>query len=478
MDFPFLLTDNKDINTAYRLAIATLSANILPFKDGILYDDEPVIIAGLGYKTPWTRDAAINTWNAGGLVCPNISLNTLKSVLTPYKDGYRIGGEYWDAIIWVIGAWHQYLFTGDKEFLEIAYNATVNSLEYFENTEFDETLNLFRGPACYGDGISAYPDIYAKDIGSGIANFAAVHKDLCEQTGVGIPIHALSTNCLYYYAYVLADIMASSLGKNTNEFSKKAENMKAAINKYFWSNEKQNYIYIYDKFGGCDYQEGLGASFAILFNVADDDKKEKTLKNQHITSFGIPCVWPTFERYSKISSNSYGRHSGTVWPHIQGFWCSAAAMCGKTNIFDTEFALQTKNALRYMQFAEIYHPETGEIYGGVQEYGGLNKESHKGITLWQSENYQTWSATAYLRNVYIDLVGMKFYKNGISFSPVGSTLVNEISLSNIKYRDAILNITNSGNGKTISSFRLNGIDSDNFIPADIKGINEIKITLS
>ncbi len=171
MDFPFLLTDNKDLNTAYRLAIATLSANILPFKDGILYDEEPVIIAGLGYKTPWTRDAAINTWNAGGLVCPNISLNTLKSVLTPYKDGFRIGGEYWDAIIWVIGAWHQYLFTGDKEFLEIAYNATVNSFEYFENTEFDETLNLFRGPACYGDGISAYPDIYAKDIGSGIANF-------------------------------------------------------------------------------------------------------------------------------------------------------------------------------------------------------------------------------------------------------------------------------------------------------------------
>ena len=76
MNFPYLNTDNKSINTAYRLAVATLTANILPFKDGILQAEEPVIIAGLGYKTPWTRDAAINTWNAGGLVCPDVSLNT------------------------------------------------------------------------------------------------------------------------------------------------------------------------------------------------------------------------------------------------------------------------------------------------------------------------------------------------------------------------------------------------------------------
>lgn len=104
MNFPYLQTNNKEINTAYRLAIATLAANILPFQDGILTRPEPVIIAGLGYSTPWTRDAAINTRNAGALICPEISRSTLESVLTE-KDGIlRIGGEYWDAIIWVTGA--------------------------------------------------------------------------------------------------------------------------------------------------------------------------------------------------------------------------------------------------------------------------------------------------------------------------------------------------------------------------------------
>ncbi len=476
MNFPYLITDNKDINTAYRLAVANLAANILLFKDGILEEEKPVIIAGLGYKTPWTRDAAINTWNAGALICPQVSLNTLKSVLTPYKNSYRIGGEYWDAIIWVIGAWQQYLCTGDLEFLDLAYNTTVNSLEYFEDTEFDNEYNLFRGPACYGDGISAYTDVYAKDVGSGIATFAQVHKDLCCDKGVGIPMFTLSTNCLYFYAYILADKMALILNKE-QKFSQKADKMKDAINKYFWSEEKQNYVYIADRFGGCDHQEGMGVCFAILFDIADDDKKEKIFKNQHITPHGIPCVWPTFSRYSALGESSYGRHSGTVWPHIQGFWASAAAINGLTEIFDKEFFNQTNNALRYMQFAEIYHPDSGEIYGGVQEYGSALKETQRGITEWEAVPYQTWSATAYLRNIYTNLVGIQFCEKGIIFSPVGSSLVKNISLKNIKYRNAILNISIIGNGNTITSFKLNGIETDNFIPSDITGINEVEISL-
>ncbi len=104
MNFPYLQTNNKEINTTYRLAIATLAANILPFQDGILTRPEPVIIAGLRYFSTETGAAAIYTWNAGALICPEISRSTLESVLTE-KDGIlRIDGEYWDAIIWVTGA--------------------------------------------------------------------------------------------------------------------------------------------------------------------------------------------------------------------------------------------------------------------------------------------------------------------------------------------------------------------------------------
>lgn len=36
---PSFVTDNKDINCAYRLAVATVYANILPFKDGLLKEE-------------------------------------------------------------------------------------------------------------------------------------------------------------------------------------------------------------------------------------------------------------------------------------------------------------------------------------------------------------------------------------------------------------------------------------------------------
>ena len=164
------------------MAIATLNSNIQPFRDGLLEKAEPVIIAGLGYSTPWTRDAAINTWNAGGIICPEISKNTLFSVLSKNENGYFIEGEYWDRIIWVIGAWQYYLYSGDSHFLKVALSATENSLKFFEKTEFSKDLGLFRGAACYGDGVAAYPDIYASHGKAGIISFAT---DCTEQIGTG-----------------------------------------------------------------------------------------------------------------------------------------------------------------------------------------------------------------------------------------------------------------------------------------------------
>lgn len=469
MNFPYLITDNKKINTAYRLAVATLATNIFPFKDGILEKAEPVIIAGLGYCTPWTRDASINTWNAGGLICPSVALNTLKSVLVKNENGYFIEGEYWDRIIWAVGAWWQYVYTGDKEFLKIAYEAVENSLAYFEETEFSTELNLFRGPACYGDGIAAYPDVYARHGKSGILDFVRDNKELCEQKGVGIPIYALSTNCLYYEAYVLADQMGAELGKNA-KYIEKADAMKKAINDIFWSGENKTYKYIYDKFGGCDAAEGMGLSFAVLFDIANEEQKREIFKNTPVSEHGITCVYPSFPRYDTPDGYGRGRHSGTVWPHIQGFWADAAAASNEKEIFDKEFSAQTENANRYYQFAEIYHPVTGEMYGGLQE------DKQQGVREWRSEPFQTWSATAYLRNVYFDILGMKFTLDGITFKPVGSSLANKIVLKGLKYRNAFLNISISGMGESIASFKVNGNETVPFLSANASGTFDIEIS--
>ena len=263
--------------------------------------------------------------------------------------------------------------------------------------------------------------------------------------------------------------MAEELGKPLKYFEK-AENIKKAINKVFWNAENGSYKYIHDKFGGCDYQEGLGISFAILFGIADELQKESIFNNYKTTPYGIHCVFPSFSRYNTSDGLGFGRHSGTVWPHVQGFWADAAAENGKAGLFDKEFILQTENVLRYYQFAEIYHPLTGEIYGRRQERGN-------GIVEWRAEPYQTWSATAYLRNVYMNLIGMNFSPDGISFRPVGSKSVKNITLSGLVYRKSILNITVIGNGESITAFTVNDAERTPFIGFDETGELNIKIEL-
>ena len=465
---PYFISDNKSINHAYRLAIATVGANILPFRDGLLTEPKPVFIAGLGYVKPWTRDAAINTWNGGGLIYPEVARNTLLSVLDGSGDDVSIKGEYWDRIIFAVGAWYYYLYTADRELLSVAYKATKNTIKKCELEEFSEDVGLFRGPACYGDGVAAYPDVYAAQGESGIIAFATEFPKLCAETGVGIPMHVLSTNCLYCEVYRILDLMADELSV-PRCYEERYLALRAKINEIFWSEKLGSYTYIHDKFGGCDRQEGIGISFAALFGIADGRQCKRIFENHRTTERGIACVYPGFKRYSSEDGMSFGRHCGTVWPHIQGFFADAAKRCGRDDLFEREFRLQTENALRYYQFAEIYHPITGEMYGGVQEWKG------SGLRDWRSEPYQTWSATAYLRGVYNDIMGMEFDTDGIRFTPVRTSLIGKAELTNLHYRECVLNIRLSGGGGAIKSFTLDGAASEPFISKELCGTHSIEI---
>ena len=145
----------------------------------------------------------------------------------------RIGekyGQYWDAVVWATGAWNHYLYTGDRKFLALALEATKNSLAYFEQTEFDPQDNLFRGPG-WSDGVAAYPDEYANAGGSsGILDWPKHNPGKVSKPGFGIPIKALSTNCLYYNAYVTVDKMATELKVPVDpQWKIKAENLEKAV---------------------------------------------------------------------------------------------------------------------------------------------------------------------------------------------------------------------------------------------------------
>ena len=138
LPFPEMRTSNPAINRAYRIAMGDLLGNVRSFQDGLLEKPEPVLLAGLDYDTPWTRDASINVWNGLGLFWRDVARNTLCAVLERREGKLYIGGQYWDAIIWAVGAWTYYLHTGDRDLLALAYEAVRNSLVHFEQEEFDE----------------------------------------------------------------------------------------------------------------------------------------------------------------------------------------------------------------------------------------------------------------------------------------------------------------------------------------------------
>lgn len=472
LPFPEMTSSDPAISRAYRIALGDLIGNIRNFQDGLLEKPEPVLLAGLDYDTPWTRDAAINVWNGVGLLWPDVARHTLLAVLERRGDGVYIGGQYWDAIIWSGGAWAYYLQTGDGEFLRLAFEAITSSLDYFEKEEFDSRFGLFRGPAVYGDGVAAYPDRYSPGNTSSILDWVKANPDKKAPRGFGIPMMTLSTNCVYVQAYRIASRMSAELGLESNpKYEERADALVAGIQKHLWNSEKGTFNYLIDPDGHCDFQEGLGHAFALLFGIASDEQAQSVLSKQQITPAGIPCVWPTFPRYSTLGG--YGRHSGTVWPFISGFWGEAALRHDRPDLFDREFVTLTENINRDAQCAEIYHPQTGEIYGGLQE-GGRGPEGMQ----WLSCARQSWTGSAYLRMLLKGLFGLQLSPDGITFMPHLPANTRHLRIAGLQYWACTLDITVEGAGGDAVECYRNGIQTEPFLPADLHGEQRIQLRIA
>jgi glycogen debranching enzyme len=225
----------------------------------------------------------------------------------------------------------------------------------------------------------------------------------------------------------------------------------------------------------------MGHALALLFGIADDEQAASVLKRQHVTPAGAPCVWPTFPRY-QLEHDSYGRHSGTVWPHIQGLWATAALAHGAKDHFDTELRRLAEHAVRDAQFAEIYHPTTGAIYGGLQEDAPRSGQS-QGIRLWHSCHRQTWSATAFLRMVLLGVAGMTFEPERLELHPHLPPGCQEVHMGSLAYRGAQLSIRISAAGSTshdqVTACAINGKSADRpYLPASVTGAQQIDIQLT
>ncbi len=455
--FPQQLTsDNPLINDAFKLAVETVNINV---RRGIL-------AAGGDYGAEWTRDIAINSWNGVSLLRPKVAEKSLWSV-TINKD--TIGNQYWDKIIWAIAACNHYIVTGDKEFLAQAYKCSANTMAQLEQTTFDKSYGLFTGPSVFNDGIAGYPEpVYETgNYSSSVLAFKGSHYIKC-----------LSTNCLYYGAYITMSRMSKFLNERSdvsNSYLQKAESLKKNILNYLYNSKTNTFNYLIDQNGKAHtFQEGLGISFAVIFGIIKGDKAEQLINNAVVSKYGITSITPDFKRYSKEMP---GRHNNLIWPMVNGFFARAAVATDNYKTFDHELFGLTHLALDEdkgnYDFREIYNPNSGKPDGGYQDWGESRRNFH-----WESCKLQTWSATAYISMVLNGLFGMRFSEDSLSFAPYLPGKISSIEIKDLGYRDTKLNILIKGKGNLIESFMFDGKkQTDYSIPSTLKGDHEIVIYL-
>lgn len=533
---PFVTAGDPNIGRAFRIASGDLVSNILPSSAllslqskkqwdalssrlaemagtaDVIPERVAFITGGMDYPGGiFPFDVAMYAWDGAGFLQSDAVTSSLLYTLKMEEDGniqcYNL--QHLNGMSWTVAAWENYLYTGSCPFLKIALAATLGGLEYGERTEFDSGLNLFRGLAFMGDGISHYPDFWTKSMpGVGhIIKWPQYNPDKKVAVGLGLPMHALSIQCINYQAYVLAARMQEELGLPVDKtLLERAARLKAAINKHFWREDAGIYRYIVDPFGGSDQQEGWGNTLAILFDIASPEQAKRVFANIHITPQGIPVIWPNWPRYASSDPMTFG-HRNSIWPPVNGVWSKVAASAGHADLFTLELKKTADRACRDNQFTEMYHPITGEVYGGVQEgmtgrsgasmkafiaarLGGTGEptpeamaklftpmKGKEGINLWQSCGRNTMSSTAYVRMVLQGLCGLQLGTDGISFKPTIPRGMSPVTVHELPYRRAELEIHITGEGNVVKKLTINGQEART-IPTTATGKQVVRIEMT
>ena len=334
--------------------------------------------------------------------------------------------------------------------------------------------NLFRGPG-WSDGVAAYPDEYADAGGSsGILDWPKHNPGKVSKPGYGIPMKALSTNCLYYNAYVTAEKMAVELKAPVDpRWKTKAARLKEAINSRPLERARRATI---DSWS--DHSET--AIFRKGWGRPTPCSSASPIRNRPRPSSPASMSRPLACPVDGRTCGDTKARTDVVWTAYRnglasnpGFWAEAAARAGKPEVFGHELFNLAAHAVRDKQFAEIYHPVTGQIYGGLQENG------KQGIILWQATSRQTWAATAYLRMILLGLAGMRFDADGIRFQPCVPKGISSVELRNVNYRSMNLDLTIRGTGTTVKQCLINGKESrDRRLAAQAEGSQKVSIVLT
>ena len=434
--YPQLTTPNTLHTAIYNMGLDEMVNAVEP---------DTTLRTGREWAGVWTRDVSYSILLSMAYMQPEASRISLMKKVNPRGEIIQDTGSggAWpvssDRMIWALAAYELYKVTGDRQWLEYIYPIIQRSLQSDGLTVRTEG-GLVKGETSFIDWREqSYPkwmqtaDIYnSESLSTSVVQAAALRA--------------------------LAD-MATDLGHKdeAKEYAAEADRISEAVNRDLWMADKGYYaMYNYGRTAPVlnPRAETLGESLAILWDVADADRARTITENNPTTPFGAPVFFPQI-------SDMPAYHNNALWPWVAAYWALANAKAG-----NEEGTLEA--------IGSIFRPAA--LFATNKE--NLNLDNGDIATELNSSN-MLWCLAGNIAVTHKILFGINFEKNGLAFRPfVPKALGAERTLTGFRYRDAVLNITVKGYGDRIASFTLNGKEHKPFIPADIKGENNIVITMA
>ncbi|KIO76361.1 glycogen debranching protein [Pedobacter lusitanus] len=395
----------------------------------------------------WTRDISYSIILSMATLQPKVAQYSLLRKVKNNRVIQDTGtGGSWpvssDRMIWAVAAWEVYKNTGDQSWLTKAYTIIKNSVEDDLKNVYDPQTGLVRGESSFLDWRDqTYPkwmqsaDIYASE--------------------------NLGTNAVHYQTNQVLAQMAVLMKDQTaaKKYAGIAQQIRAGINTHLWIPEKGYYgQYLY----GRQFKilsprsEALGEALTVLFDIADQNRQKSVIEQTPVNSFGIPCIYPQIPNIPPY-------HNNAVWPFVQAYWSLAAAKTGNAEALIQSMSAIYRPAALFLTNKENFVATTGDFAG----------------TQVNSSN-MLWSLSGNISLIYKVLFGMDMQVNGLVFKPfVPEVLKGERTLTNFKYRKAVLDIKLSGYGNIIKSVTLDGKPLPQAtIPVNLKGKHQVDIILA
>jgi hypothetical protein len=450
-------------------AHATLRRNVVPGRGP--HEPTRYLRAGGGYDDPWTRDAAINAWQGGSWLLPDVAGETLVMVCRDDGGVTRVvdDDQWWDRLLWVVGARHHALLTGDRDWLEWAYAAGAATAEVLHTRHHDRCRGLYRGPAVMQDGISGYPAELHERARAGesfVLDHAGSDRWMC-----------LSTNIVHVMAQRALAAMARDLGRDGRGHALRAAGTAAAVDRCLARGDSPLYSYVLDcgddsgqRVRRFDHQEALGHALAVLAGLPDPARARRIAAALHREPMGVVNVWPRPEPLAA----SFTRHGDACWPMVMGLWAQAVAATGDAAAFGEDLGRLVDLALGCADgeaMAELHDPRTGAADGGLQ--AGRR---------WRSEPDQTWTATAVIGVVLHALAGLAPRPGGLRVRPVLPPGLGPVTVEGVPYRAAVVDLHLSGAGAAVVALRVDEVPTDPgaqvHVPATATGRVTVRATLA